>query len=53
MFYVFFAGFLKVIALGAGFQHKFSALRFLTFFVPEGGEFALSKNSPGDGQAWN
>ena len=25
----------------------------LNSFFPEGGEFALQKNCPGDGQAWN
>ena len=38
MFCVAFCWILKIIAPGSG---------FCTFFVPGGGAFALSKNSPG------
>ena len=41
MFCGFFAGFLKIIAPGWGFLPQGSG------FVPAGGEFTLSKNSPG------
>ena len=53
-----FAGFLKIIASGVGFWHEFSALGVGVSHCRcagggGGGEFALSKNSRGDAQAWN
>ena len=58
---MFFAGFFKLIAPGVEFSHDFSAQHrgFALSLCPGGGEFALSKNSPGgcqgggDGKAWN
>ena len=48
-FGVFFAGFLKIIVPGVGFQHDFSApgVGVSLSLCARGGEFALSKNSPG------
>ena len=49
MFCVSFAGFLKIIAPGVGFQHEFSAQGsgFRTFFVPEEWKIRPFKKFPG------
>ena len=53
--FVFFAGFLKIIAPG-WVSSRFFCPRGRDFALslwPENGEFAFQKDSPGDGQAWN